>query len=179
MKNLIVRIAFFATTVAVSGTQLVKAQNVPTCPETGAVVRAWHSIARQARTYALIQLPRGITQSEALVIARRCRFQGKVGYLAEFGNVDATEWLDVRSRFGAALGGLRVENAWVAAGQESDGFVRWYKSRTHISNVTRWGAWAPNEPQSKTGVTLHAGYPGLFNSCDANDRYTRLLVEFR
>jgi hypothetical protein len=165
--------------VCLSTTATATAQMTPTCPEPGAVVKAWHSIARQARTYALIQLPRGITQSEAIAIARTCRFRGKVGYLAEFGNADPTEWQDVRSRFGTALGGLRVENAWVAAGRETDGFVRWYQSRTGISNVTRWGAWAPNEPQAKTGVSLHAGYPGLFNSCSANDRYTRLLVEFR
>ena len=165
--------------VSVSTTQSANAQMTPTCPQPGAVVKAWHSIARQARTYALIQLPVGITQNEAIAIARTCRYQGKIGYLCEFGNADPSEWQDVRSRFGLALGGLRVENAWVAAGQEADGFVRWYQSRTHVSNVTNWRAWAPNEPQRKTGVTLHAGHPGLFNSCDRNDRYTRLLVEFR
>ncbi len=158
---------------------VANAQSSPQCPESGAVVIAWHSIAWQARTYALIQLPRGINQSEALSIATRCRFAGKSGFLAEFGNADNSEWSDVKSRFGAKLGGQRVENIWVGAGQEYDGFVRWYRSRTSVSNISSWRAWAPNEPQYKTAITLHAGYPGLFNSCHRTDRYTRLLVEFR
>lgn len=158
---------------------VANAQSSPRCPESGAVVIAWHSIARQARTYALIQLPRGINQSEALNIARRCQFAGKSGYLAEFGNADNSEWSDVKSRFGAKLGGQRVENIWVAAGLTGDGYVRWYQSGSRVTNISAWRAWSPNEPQYKTAVTFHAGYPGLFNSCHWTDRYTRLLVEFR
>lgn len=157
----------------------LSAQSTPTCPESGAVVIAWHTIARQARTYALIQLPRGINQSEALNIATRCRFAGKVGYLAEFGGADISEWSDVRSRFGARLGGQRVENIWVGAGLTGDGFVRWYRTGSRVTNISAWRAWAPNEPQPKTAVTFHAGHPGLFNSCFWTDRYTRLMVEFR
>jgi hypothetical protein len=156
------------------------AQSRPTCPEAGAVVVAFHQIAAEARTYALIQLPRGINQAEAFRIASQCRFAGKAGFLATFAEPDSddSEWKAVRSRFGASLGGQRVENAWLGARMEGDGIVRWAGTGQRVTNVSRWKAWAPNEPQSKTGVTFHSGYPGLFNSCFSTDRYTRLMVEF-
>lgn len=157
----------------------VQGQAAPIVPEPGAVVIAWHSIARQARTYALVQLPYGVNQDQATSIANRSRFRGAWGYLANFSNAGPTEWQDVRSRFGAALGGRPVENIWVGARREADGFVRWTLGRTHISNVRAWNAWAPREPQHKTAVTLHALYPGLFNSANHHERYTRLLIEFR
>jgi len=159
----------------------VSAQSRPTCPEAGAVVVAFHQIASEARTYALIQLPRGINQAEAFRIASNCRFAGKAGFLATFSEPDwdSSEWTAVRSRFGASLGGQRVENAWVAAQREGDGIVRWSGTGQRVTNVSIWKAWSPNEPQFKTGVTFHAGYPGLFNSCWSTDRYTRLMVEFK
>lgn len=167
-------LAFASLTCALS------AQTKPTCPQPSALI-AYHQIASEGRTYALFQVQRGINQAEAFQIAQNCRFAGRVGFLATFAepNWDSSEWSAVKSRFGASLGGQKVENAWVGAVRESDGYVRWAGTGQRITNVSAWRAWAPNEPQSKTGVTFHAGHPGLFNSCYATDRYTRLLVEFR
>lgn len=181
-----------AMLMAASVPPAAQGQTVPSTPDRGFAVIAWHTIAANARTYALVQSRTGITQYEAVFLASRFRFRGKPGYLAEFGTRwdlpnSAAEWLNFRSRFGNSLRGQRQENAWVNARVASDGYVKWVVSDTKVENIRlwtdsngtpRWG-WAPNEPQAKTAVSLHAGYPGLFNSCSANDRYTRMLVEFR
>lgn len=155
------------------------AQQVPNCPQPGMRLVAWHTIASQGRTYALFEYSAGLNQQEAVRFSFSCRWNGKPGYLVEFGHKTPFEWQAVRSRFGGSLGGPRNANIWVAAGRQADHFVRWFQTGESVRNISDWGAWAPNEPQHKTGVTFHAGHPGLFNSCSANDRYTRFMVEFR
>ena len=176
MKQLLTGIAF-----VLIGSVVSSAQTRPSCPTPGTATIAWHSIARQARTYALFQLPRGITQGEAQRIATTCRFGSKVGYLVELPSL--SEWQDVQSRFGNSLRGKAgIEHIWVGAGTDrNDGYVKWFISKNKI-RFKEWRLWAPGEPGSYSdddAVTFHAEYPGLFNACHARDKYTRLMVEFR
>ena len=166
----------FAVTLGFA--EQARAQAFPVCPVKGAVIREFKAIPGQARAYALVQLPVGFNQWDAVRIAETCRYRGKVGFICEMPG--RAEWLAIRRAFGPSLGGVvGVENVWVGARRARDGYVRWIQTGVAI-DIAAWGAWAPGEPgRGGTALSLHAAHPGLFNACGWNDRYTRVLVEFR